>query len=161
MKKIFLIVVFLFLISGIGLSQNVKILTSTDEIDEIKKQNEGKVVLYNFWATWCGPCKEEFPDLMKLYNNYKDEDFVIVFFSLDIPEQIDTKLKPFLKNHSVNFLTYLIDFQNNENIIDYFDKDFGGAIPTTYIYDKSGNLKQKLVGSREYNQFESLIKDLL
>jgi len=161
MKKIFLIVVFLFLISGIGLSQNVKILTSTDEIDEIKKQNEGKVVLYNFWATWCGPCKEEFPDLMKLYNNYKDEGFVIVFFSLDIPEQIDTKLKPFLKNHSVNFLTYLIDFQNNENIIDYFDKDFGGAIPTTYIYDKSGNLKQKLVGSREYNQFESLIKDLL
>jgi len=161
MKKIFLIVVFLFLISEIGLSQNVKILTSTDEIDEIKKQNEGKVVLYNFWATWCGPCKEEFPDLMKLYNNYKDEGFVIVFFSLDIPEQIDTKLKPFLKNHSVNFLTYLIDFQNNENIIDYFDKDFGGAIPTTYIYDKSGNLKQKLVGSREYNQFESLIKDLL
>ncbi|MCX7877802.1 MAG: TlpA family protein disulfide reductase [Ignavibacteria bacterium] len=115
---------------------------------------KGKVVLVNFWATWCKPCVKEFPDLIKLYNNYKDKAFEIIFISLDVPEEIDPKVKPFLSKNNVDFTTYYNNFKQPEEIINFMDKNWGGAIPATYIYDREGNLSVSIVGSQRYDQFE-------
>ncbi|MFA7360107.1 MAG: TlpA disulfide reductase family protein [Candidatus Kapaibacterium sp.] len=142
-------------------SQTVIPVKSTDDLIEIQNCVKGKVVLYNFWATWCKPCVAEFPELIKLYNNYKDKDFVIVFISLDAPEELKTKVIPFLEKQGVDFDSYYNDFKNPEDLIDFYDKKWEGAIPSTYIFSKEGVLSTKLVGSKNYEFFENEIKKLI
>lgn len=139
----------------------LKPLKNTGEVQKIFDKSKGKVILLNFWATWCPPCVKEFPELMKLHSKYKDKGFELVFISLDEVSDIDTKLKPFLKNYGVNFTTYYNTFSKPEELINYIDKSWSGAIPSTYIYDKQGVLKNSIVGNRTYEQFEKEIQPLL
>ncbi len=149
------------LVSLSSFAQEIKPVRNIDDLEAIRKDTEGKVVLYNFWATWCGPCVKEFPDLVKLYSNYKDKGFTIVFISVDMPEQVETKVVPFLKKQKVDFTTYYNDFKTIDNFINYYDKNWEGAIPSTYIYDKNGKLSSKFIGSQTYEFFEEEIKKLL
>ncbi|MCE1165773.1 MAG: TlpA family protein disulfide reductase [Bacteroidetes bacterium] len=157
----YIIAIVLLLISVNLFSQEIKSVKNIDDLEAIRKSTEGKVVLYNFWATWCGPCVQEFPDLVKLYNNYKDKDFALIFISVDVPEQVQSKVLPFLKKNSVDFVSYYNDFRTIDDFINYYDKNWEGAIPSTYIYDKNGNLSQKFIGNQSYEFFESEIKKLL
>lgn len=141
--------------------QEIKPVKSIDDLETITKSTEGKVTLYNFWATWCGPCVQEFPHLVKLYNNYKDKGFNLVFISVDMPEQVQTKVVPFLKKQNVDFTTYYNDFKSIDDFINYYDKNWEGAIPTTYIYNKEGKLVNKFLGSQTYEFFEEEIKRYL
>jgi|SRR4030095_2063881 len=141
-------------------SQDLKELGSTGELKSIFDNAKGKVLLVNFWATWCKPCVMEFPELIKLYNDYKEKGFELIFISLDVPEDIP-KLKPFLESNKVDFTTYLSTFTDPEELIDYVDKNWQGAIPATYIYDKDGNLKKSIIGKKRYSDFESEIKTFL
>ncbi len=142
-------------------AQEIKPVSKIEDLDAIKQSSKGKVVLYNFWATWCKPCVVEFPELMKLYNNYKDKGLEIIFVSLDVPEDIETKVKPFLIKNGVEFTTYFSKFSKEEDLINYYDKEWVGAIPSTYIYDKEGVLQKKILGSKSYEQFENEVKALL
>jgi len=139
-------------------SQDIKPLQSIADLDGIKENAKGNVLLLNFWASWCKPCVKEFPELVKLYNDYKDKGFRLVFVSLDDLPDIEKKVVPFLKNQGVDFTTYYNKFDKPEELIDYVDKNWQGAIPSTYIYDKDGKLKQGILGSKNYEQFESEIK---
>jgi thiol-disulfide isomerase/thioredoxin len=138
-------------------SQEVKPLKSTQELDELRNALKGKVVLINFWATWCKPCVKEFPELVKLYNNYKDKDFRLVFISADVPEEIESKVVPFLKSQNVDFVSYYNNFDKPEEFINYIDKNWEGAIPSTYIYDKEGNMTSSILGIKNYEFFEKEI----
>lgn len=161
MKK-YLYTLLLFAVVSVNIaSQDLKPVGTTDELKQIFESKKGKVVLVNFWATWCKPCVAEFPELLKLYTNYKDKGFELVFLSLDDLSEVDTKLKPFLKKNNVDFTTYYNNFQKPEELIDYIDKTWVGAIPSTYIYDKDGNLKSSILGSRTYEQFEAEIAKYL
>jgi thiol-disulfide isomerase/thioredoxin len=136
-------------------------LKTTGELDELKEKYKGKVVLYNFWATWCKPCVIEFPELVKLYNDYKSKGFELVFISLDMPEEVKLKLIPFLEKNKVDFTTYYCDFKDVSDLMNYFDKKWEGAIPSTYIYDRKGNLATGFIGNRDYEFFEKEIQKLL
>lgn len=158
--KIFLSII-LFLFTAELYSQEVKPLNSTKELDELKESLKGKVVLINFWATWCVPCVKEFPELVKLYNDYKDKDFKLVFISTDVPEDINTKVIPFLKTNNVDFVSYYNNFSKPEELIDNIDKNWEGAIPSTYIYDKDGKVTANILGKKEYSVFEKeILKNL-
>lgn len=147
------------LISSASLhSQEVKPLKSAQELDELRNSLKGKVVLINFWATWCKPCVMEFPELLKLYNDYKDKNFQLIFISADVPEEIESKVTPFLKSQKVDFITYYNNFEKPEELINYIDKNWEGAIPSTYIYDKDGNLTSNILGMKNYEYFEKEIK---
>ncbi|MBN8583627.1 MAG: TlpA family protein disulfide reductase [Ignavibacteria bacterium] len=139
-------------------SQEVKTITSTDEYKELLDNSKGKVVLVNFWATWCPPCVKEFPELVKLYNDYKSKDFVLLFISLDDKSEYDSKLLPFLKKQGVDFTSYFGNFSNPETIMNYVDKSWQGEIPFTGIYNKDGILSKTLMGNKTYEQFETEIK---
>ena len=160
MKKALVVIIFLFALSNLY-SQEIKAVKTVDDLKEIQTSTKGKVVLYNFWATWCKPCVVEFPELVKLYKNYKDKDFVIVFVSMDLPEDMKGKVTPFLEKQGVDFVTYYNDFKNPDQIIDFYDKKWEGAIPSTYIYNKEGKLASKFVGNRDYEFFEKEISKLL
>lgn len=162
MKKINMFVLIMMLLFSARLySQEVLPLSSTKDLDNLKESLNGKVVLLNFWATWCVPCVKEFPDLVKLYNDYKDKDFRLIFISTDVPEEVNSKVIPFLKENGVNFVTYYNNFSKSEDLIDYIDKNWEGAVPTTYIYDKNGKVTASVLGKKDYSYFEKeILKNL-
>ena len=142
-------------------AQEVKTINNVDEMKSVFESIKGKAILLNFWATWCKPCVKEFPELVKLYKQYKDKGFELVFISLDVPEDVEPKLKPFLQKQGVDFTTYYSTFKKPEELMEYIDKSWQGAIPSTYIYDKQGSLKSSILGTRTYEQFEQEIIPLL
>lgn len=78
LKIISIVFLFLIICSKISFSQEL-LPANQNTLDSLKKENSGKVLLINLWASWCKPCTEEFPDLMKINSEYKDKDFKIIF----------------------------------------------------------------------------------
>jgi thiol-disulfide isomerase/thioredoxin len=68
--------------------------TNLKDLRKRLAQQRGKVVLLNFWATWCGPCVKEFPDIVKLYNNYRKKGLTVIAVSVDDPETADEVVPP-------------------------------------------------------------------
>ena len=114
---------------------------------------KGKVVVLDFWATWCGPCRVEIPDFVKLQSKYKDKGLEIVGLSLDADGA--SAVGPFLKEHQVNYTMLLAN--------DDTAKSFGGilGIPTTFIIDRQGRIVQKYIGVMPAKTFEEAIQPLL
>lgn len=157
MKSIGVLIPFLLLF-GITFSQELVPLNNLDEVVKLKESKKGKVLLVNFWATWCIPCVKEFPDLVKLQNEYKEKGFEIIFISVDAPEDAESKVKPFLTKNGVEFISYYNNFQNVEELLDYIDKEWSGAIPATYIYNREGVLTSRFVGRQSFEDFEREVK---
>jgi thiol-disulfide isomerase/thioredoxin len=112
----------------------------------------GKVVLLNFWATWCGPCRMEVPDLVQLQTKYKDRLQVI---GLVIDDEDDAAVRNFARRYSIN---YPIAMATNEMRF-----LFGGvpALPTSFIIDAQGRVVQKHIGLRDPVLYETEIRALL
>jgi thiol-disulfide isomerase/thioredoxin len=98
----------------------------------------GKVVILDFWATWCAPCRKAIPDLISIQNKYKD-DLVVIGISLDQPATQD-QLVPFIENYGIN---YPIVLGNIEVSAAYGNIQ---AIPTSFIIDQEGNIINKHIG---------------
>ena len=114
---------------------------------------KGKVVVLDFWATWCPPCVMEIPHFIELYEQYKDQGFAMVGISLD--HQGISVVKSFVRKYRVNYPILMNDGRA--------DKAYGGitSIPTTFVIDSAGNIRQKYVGYRDKAVFETDIKTLL
>lgn len=114
---------------------------------------KGKVVLIDFWATWCPPCKKGIPDLIELQKTYS-KDLVVVGISLD-QERTIKDLKPFIENYGINYPVVLGD---QKVVLDY-----GGvnAIPTSFIVDQKGFIVDSHVGLVSKSVYENKIKTLL
>ncbi|MFB0528022.1 MAG: peroxiredoxin family protein, partial [bacterium] len=113
----------------------------------------GKVIILNFWATWCPPCRTEIPDFVQLYEKYKDEGLLIIGVNLDGGDS--RAVKQFSENYRINYPIVL----GNVDVT----QDYGGirGIPTTFIIDKKGNIKEKYVGYQPRATFEDAVERLL
>ncbi|MGE5680203.1 MAG: TlpA disulfide reductase family protein [Bacillota bacterium] len=125
-----------------------------EKLQSIIKNRNGKALLINVWASWCGPCREEFPDLVKLGNDYKGKDLDIIGLSVDDKKEVESKVIPFLKEQKANFTIYINGFKKDSDLIEFFDKKWQGEIPVTLIYDSKGNRKAFLVGMQDYKSFK-------
>lgn len=134
--------------------------TTHQQIKQLVEQKKGRVVLVNVWATWCEPCREEMPALVKLYRKFRDKGFELVLVSTDDVELVRTKVQPMLKDFGVDFPTY-INTGNDEAFITGMSSEWNGALPTSFLYDKNGSLANILTGSRTHEQFEQAIRKLL
>ena len=126
----------------------------------ILKKKQGKVVMINLWATWCVPCREEFPDLIKLYGNYRDRGLELILISVDDPEQ-RRQVEVFLKENGVTFPTYINAEETHEALIDFLAPDWIGGFPTTFVIDRKGRLTVSLVGGQNYQVFQKAVAPLL
>jgi thiol-disulfide isomerase/thioredoxin len=99
----------------------------------------GKVVLVNFWATWCGPCRAEIPDLVKLQDKYRDQLVIVGISEDDGPTAVDL-VKKFADEHHINYTLAMTS--------DKLQETFPGvvALPTTFLLDREGRIAQKHVG---------------
>jgi len=107
----------------------------------------GKVVLVNFWATWCPPCRKEMPDLDTLYKRFKDQGLVI----LAIDDEEIAKIKPYLAEHPV---TYPILLDPGRKVNEGFRVD---GIPKSFVYDREGKLVAQSIDMRTQRQFLELL----
>jgi len=115
---------------------------------------KGKVILVNFWATWCGPCKNEMPSLNKLYNTYRDKGLTVIGISIDRSAEA---VRNFMKKIPLD-LPVLLD---GNLIISKKYKVF--AYPTTFLIDRDGILREKFIGEEDWSDTElnTLIKRYL
>ncbi len=104
------------------------------------KQSQGKVLVINFWATWCGPCVAEFPELVKIDLAYRDKGVRMVGITADDLEDLKTKVIPFLREQKAEYENFLQDTDDPQQMVDVVMKDWPGVLPATFVYDKTGKL---------------------
>ena len=112
------------------------------------KDMKGKVVLVNFWATWCPPCRKEMPDLEALYNRFKDQGFVILAISED---EETPKVGPFIAEHKI---TYPILLDPGSKVNNLFEVE---GIPKSFVYDRDGKLVAQSIDMRTQRQFLEML----
>ncbi|MBI9043262.1 MAG: TlpA family protein disulfide reductase [Anaerolineaceae bacterium] len=100
---------------------------------------QGKVVVLNFWASWCTYCKAEFPDLEKVYKDYIDEDFVVLAVNSTAQDKLEAAYA-FLEKTEVTFPVF---YDHKGEVIEQYQVM---ALPTTYIIDKQGIIQEVFVG---------------
>lgn len=136
--------------SGISKAPNF-VIKGVDGKDINLAKYKGKIVILDFWATWCPPCRKGIPDLIELQDEFK-KDLVVIGVSVDT----DTKneVAGFMKSQKIN---YPVGFFTDKVV-----KDYGGieAIPTSFIIDKKGNIIQKFVGLVEKQTYVDYLKKL-
>jgi thiol-disulfide isomerase/thioredoxin len=112
-----------------------------------------KVLLVDFWATWCGPCREEIPHLNKLYSNYKSRGFEILGISMDTEGA--GPVKQFVKDFEIKYPVVMGD--------DNVAQDFGGimGLPTTFIVDRKRNIVKKFIGLPPNEELEKTVRQLV
>ncbi|MFH1050783.1 MAG: TlpA disulfide reductase family protein [bacterium] len=146
-------------ITNVGVSQKGKAV-DFEWMENGKKYTfsgftKNKVVFLNFWATWCGPCRMEIPDIIELNKELPDKDFVVISVALDnrgTLEQIRSLVQGFAKQMKINYHIFL---PTKDVVTPYGDIS---GIPTTFIIDRKGNIVEKIVGGRNKAQFLQSIK---
>ena len=126
--------------------------------NEVKLSDyRGKVVVLDFWATWCPPCRKGIPDFVEMQEKYGEDGFVIIGINLDQGEakEVVPMVADFAKNYKIN---YPIVIHDQEIVYAY-----GGirSIPTTFILDKEGKVRQGVQGYRPKSFFTNIIDPLL
>ncbi|HKR02503.1 MAG TPA: TlpA disulfide reductase family protein [Pyrinomonadaceae bacterium] len=106
----------------------------------------GRPLLVNFWATWCDPCREEFPDLVQIDKDYKARGLEFVTVSLDDASDIKTGVPQFLREMRSTMPAYLLNVADPEPAIKWVDVEWNGGLPSTYLYDGQGQLVFKHTG---------------
>jgi len=113
----------------------------------------GKVVVVNFWATWCKPCEHEIPDLARVYDKYKGEGLVILGVMTD--DMDNQGLLNFQSDHEMN---YPVVRANSDIMVSF---GYPGSLPTTYIFDRGGKQVSQRVGGMREQQLRDLIDPLI
>lgn len=142
----------LSLISACSTTEDVKMLTGPAPnftLEDISGKPlslsdvKGKVVVVDFWATWCGPCRMSIPELVDLQAKYKAKGLVIVGISVDDEKVSKGELVAFKEKMQIN---YPILRANDKVYVDYFGRTRGFSIPTLFVIDREGKVRNRLVG---------------
>jgi thiol-disulfide isomerase/thioredoxin len=117
-------------------------------------QNDTLYVI-NFWASWCIPCRNELPAFEKINEKYADKKLKVILVSLDFPDQLESRLLPFIRSNKIKPEVILLDDPNQNRWIDKVDPKWSGAIPFTQIYCRG--FRESYERSFRFNELDSII----
>ncbi len=130
-------------------------------LSEAIAKQKGRVVLVNFWATWCVPCREEFPDLVRLEKAYRSRGLSVVGVSTDLAkdlpavEKMLTSARPDFRNYRKK------SGGDDQDFIESVDAKWGGELPFSVLYGRDGKKARVLSGKQSYADFEKAVAGLL
>ena len=124
---------------------------------QVLDESRGEVVLFNFWAAWCAPCRAEMPALARLENQLGMDGFRMVTVTADEPAERRAALR-FLRESRVSGTAYA---RGPDGFVDVIEPRWSGALPAMFLYDRSGKLAARFVGDTPIEVIESAVRRLL
>lgn len=134
-------------------------VTASQVLDEVRRPG-ASAVLVNVWATWCLPCREEFPDLLKLRGELLDRGLRVLFVSADFEDDREAQVRKFLAAQGVDFPSFLKE-EKDEEFIDGLEPRWSGALPVTLVYDDGGTLRRFWEGAAAYDVMKQRVLDVI
>jgi len=144
-------------VSTAGKNEMVDFTWSENGKDVKLSDYKGKVILVNFWATWCPPCKKELPSLSQIASELKDKDFKMIGVSVDDNQSV---LNSYLQSNS---LPYTIVHEPDQLVQKYMEAtgQNQNVVPQTYLIDKKGKVVEVIIGAKSKSDFINLINKYL
>jgi thiol-disulfide isomerase/thioredoxin len=127
----------IWLLSSFTLEHQPRVVTFSDLEPHLNHTND-TTYLVNFWASWCTPCVKELPAFERIGEEYRDEKLKVLLVSLDFPNQIDSRLIPFIEKNRIRSKVLVLDDPDANTWINRVDPEWSGSIPATLIYNHSG-----------------------
>jgi len=118
----------------------------TEELKGLLTQQRQHPLLVNFWATFCDPCRDEFPDLVKIDHDYRLRSLEFVTVSLDDVSEIKNEVPKFLDSMKATMPAYLLNVSDPEPAINLVDPRWQGSLPATFLYNEKGEVVYKHIG---------------
>jgi thiol-disulfide isomerase/thioredoxin len=118
----------------------------TEALKGLLSQQRQKPLLVNFWATFCDPCRDEFPDLVKIDKDYGSQSLEFFTVSLDDMSDINTEVPKFLDLMKAKMPAYLLNVSDPEPAINAVDRKWRGDLPATFLYNEKGEVVYKHIG---------------
>jgi thiol-disulfide isomerase/thioredoxin len=136
-------------------------LTPVTAADVLKavRDARGDVVLVNVWATWCDPCRREFPALLAVERKLAERGVTLILVSADFADQ-RTKVVQFLAQQGVGFPSY-IKVEDDMAFISTLEPRWSGALPATFLFDRTGELREFWEGEASYEKLVGKVASLL
>ena len=133
----------------------------TDALKNLLAESRQKPLLVNFWATWCDPCRDEFPDLVKIDSEYRPHSLDFVTVSLDDFSDITTSVPKFLGTMKAKMPAYLLKANDPEPAINAVDPKWQGDLPATFLYNEKGEVVYKHFGRVNTAELRTAIDKLV
>jgi len=146
--------------TAVALPANFSIVSGSEARAAVVGQT-GRVVVLNLWATWCPPCRAEFPALAELERKYRSRGVTVIALSVDETEDIDEKVRPFVEQVGADFSVLVKAPGDPRRFLTQLDRRLSGALPETVVYDREGKPAHVLAGEQSLEAFERAIRDLL
>jgi thiol-disulfide isomerase/thioredoxin len=142
----------------LGLAFAGPALTPVDEVavQKLVAANKGKVLIVNFWATWCAPCREEMPQLLALSKRLEPKGVKLLLISADEPGD-EQKAAEFLGTQKAPAPLYIKKAKDDDLFINTFDPKWSGALPATFVYDRTGKRVKSFIGEVEMKDLEAAL----
>jgi thiol-disulfide isomerase/thioredoxin len=133
----------------------------TEALKTMLSEQRERPLLINFWATWCDPCRDEFPDLVKIDSEYRPHALDFVTISLDDFSDIKTDVPKFLGSMKATMPAYLLNVPDPEPAIDLVDAGWSGSLPATFLFNAKGEMVYKHFGRVDPNELRAAIDKLV
>ena len=141
-------------------SETVKLVKPEQYRARVVAAKKGRVLLVNFWATWCDPCREEMPALVSAAKGFSSKDVAVALVSTDSLKKTPDVQK-FLAAGKIPFVCWQAKSSDPQRFIDAVDKSWNGAVPYTLVYDRKGELVARLAGPQTEKSFGEAVRKAL
>ena len=142
-------------------AQDVQVIQTLtpDQVHSLVSENQGKVVIVNFWASWCPPCLKEFPDIIRVYNEHHAEGLEVIAVSMNADDEIQD-IEDFLANYEPPCPIYRAATQD-ETFFSGISDEWYGEMPTTLVFDAEGDTVGFYKRQLTYEEMTTDVTDLL